>query len=142
MSFEGLYCYCRRPDPRDGSTMIYCEKCADWFHDKCLFDNPLDVKEALKNDTFICPKCRGDIDEYNKCLERIKKQSEKVDQTNGRTVRKRLLKAEYSQDSSSESDDDDDDNISLGNLQQKTALKKERKYKTCFITTYFTKIKS
>lgn len=53
-----LYCYCRNPEPREGSSsseMIACDNphCSvEWFHTKCL-----KIKSIPKGNWF-CPDCR------------------------------------------------------------------------------------
>ena len=51
-----VYCSCRLPEPEDGSKMIRCDRCVEWFHQKCL-SNTIPFKE-LELDTWLCHKCR------------------------------------------------------------------------------------
>jgi len=47
-----VYCLCRLPEPEDGSKMIGCDGCMEWFHQKCLSDSAL-----FEEDTWLCNKC-------------------------------------------------------------------------------------
>lgn len=51
-----IYCLCRLPEPEDGSKMIGCDGCMEWFHQKCL-SNSIPF-EDLELDTWLCDKCR------------------------------------------------------------------------------------
>ena len=49
-----IFCICRLPD--DGTQMVQCHKCEDWFHTKCVR-----VPKAClmkENQTWSCPSCR------------------------------------------------------------------------------------
>ena len=47
-----IYCTCRLPEPEDGSEMIQCDRCHEWYHVKCL---NCDLK--LTSDDWFCTKC-------------------------------------------------------------------------------------
>ena len=47
-----IYCTCRLPEPDDGSEMIQCDRCNEWYHVKCV---DLDLK--LTDDDWFCAKC-------------------------------------------------------------------------------------
>ena len=47
-----VYCLCRLPEPEDGSKMIGCDGCMEWFHQKSLSDSAL-----FEEDTWLCNKC-------------------------------------------------------------------------------------
>lgn len=49
---EGVYCVCRTRD--DGSFMILCEYCEDWFHGKCV---GIRERDGPLVDVFVCPNC-------------------------------------------------------------------------------------
>ena len=49
-----LYCVCRKPD--QGSWMINCEVCNDWFHGTCV---SLDETDEPLIGTYVCPICTG-----------------------------------------------------------------------------------
>ncbi|CBQ68026.1 conserved hypothetical protein [Sporisorium reilianum SRZ2] len=49
---ENQYCICRGKD--DGSFMISCEQCQDWFHTKCV---GMTQKAAKKLDEYVCESC-------------------------------------------------------------------------------------
>ncbi|KAJ3003564.1 hypothetical protein NUW54_g5232 [Trametes sanguinea] len=46
------YCICKKPD--DGSPMIRCASCKDWFHFRCV---ELSEKDAEEIQLYICPSC-------------------------------------------------------------------------------------
>ncbi|KAI0666802.1 hypothetical protein C8Q78DRAFT_994559 [Trametes maxima] len=46
------YCICKKPD--DGSPMIHCASCKDWFHFRCV---ELSDKDAEEIQLYICPSC-------------------------------------------------------------------------------------
>lgn len=50
-----LYCICRKPD--QGSWMINCEVCNDWFHGTCV---SLEESDEPLIDTYICPVCTSE----------------------------------------------------------------------------------
>ena len=46
-----LYCTCRRPD--DGSKMVCCDECEEWFHLRCT-----DLEEPPEEaEDWFCKKC-------------------------------------------------------------------------------------
>lgn len=47
-----VYCLCRQPD--DGSYMLACDKCEEWYHGRCVKVTKK-VGDRLK--TYICPQC-------------------------------------------------------------------------------------
>ncbi|SNX81945.1 related to BYE1 - negative regulator of transcription elongation [Melanopsichium pennsylvanicum] len=47
------YCICRGKD--DGTFMISCEQCQEWYHTKCI---GITQKAAKKLDEYICDSCR------------------------------------------------------------------------------------
>lgn len=55
---EPLYCYCRRPEPKEGSSsscMIGCDNpnCPiQWFHTSCI------KLKSVPKDKWYCPECR------------------------------------------------------------------------------------
>ncbi|KAI0334554.1 hypothetical protein GY45DRAFT_1269691 [Cubamyces sp. BRFM 1775] len=46
------YCMCKKPN--DGSPMIHCASCKDWFHFRCV---ELSEKDAEEIQLYICPSC-------------------------------------------------------------------------------------
>ncbi|KAI0644219.1 hypothetical protein C8Q79DRAFT_974759 [Trametes meyenii] len=46
------YCICKKPD--DGSPMIHCASCKDWFHFRCV---ELSDRDAEEIQLYICPSC-------------------------------------------------------------------------------------
>lgn len=46
------YCVCRGPN--DGSFMIQCNECMEWFHGACV---DIDSDKAALIDIFLCPQC-------------------------------------------------------------------------------------
>ena len=47
-----LYCVCRRPD--DGSFMLGCDSCDEWFHGSCI---QITQQQAEAIDHYICEAC-------------------------------------------------------------------------------------
>ncbi|KAJ3526469.1 hypothetical protein NM688_g8259 [Phlebia brevispora] len=47
-----VYCSCKQPD--DGSPMILCSECKEWYHFRCL---NLDERDAEDIRLFVCPSC-------------------------------------------------------------------------------------
>lgn len=54
-NFEGLFCTCRRPD--DGSLMLQCFGCYDWFHCYCVGIVPFDKRPIVTDGHFLCAQC-------------------------------------------------------------------------------------
>mmetsp|Transcript_51422 Transcript_51422/g.111807 ORF Transcript_51422/g.111807 Transcript_51422/m.111807 type:complete len:202 (+) Transcript_51422:249-854(+) len=48
-----LYCLCRKP--YDGSFMIQCEQCNEWYHAQCI---GLTEKKARRKTNLVCTVCR------------------------------------------------------------------------------------
>ena len=48
-----IFCKCRLPDPEDGSRMIQCDNCQEWYHTECV---QLDPQQPTDSDWF-CKKC-------------------------------------------------------------------------------------
>ncbi|KAF8141535.1 hypothetical protein EV363DRAFT_1425646 [Boletus edulis] len=46
------YCLCNQPD--DGSPMVCCSECSEWFHFRCV---KLSVQQAEDLEVFVCPTC-------------------------------------------------------------------------------------
>ncbi len=49
-----VYCICRKPD--DGTFMVGCEDCNDWFHGKCVGIKESEQGLLLR---YICPNCKA-----------------------------------------------------------------------------------
>nr|XP_054764688.1 uncharacterized protein LOC129271338 [Lytechinus pictus] len=49
---DKLYCFCRKPD--DGSLMICCDECNEWYHGACV---GITETEGLENVKWFCPPC-------------------------------------------------------------------------------------
>eukprot|EP00002_Diphylleia_rotans_P002997 TRINITY_DN11992_c0_g3_i1.p1 TRINITY_DN11992_c0_g3~~TRINITY_DN11992_c0_g3_i1.p1 ORF type:complete len:623 (+),score=93.79 TRINITY_DN11992_c0_g3_i1:139-2007(+) len=47
---QKTYCICKRPD--DGSSMIQCSLCTEWYHMRCIHLNP-----PISSLNFICQIC-------------------------------------------------------------------------------------
>ncbi|EMD38932.1 hypothetical protein CERSUDRAFT_104220, partial [Gelatoporia subvermispora B] len=47
-----VYCSCRKPD--DGTPMILCAHCKEWYHFQCL---KLSERDAEDIEVYICPPC-------------------------------------------------------------------------------------
>lgn len=63
---EELYCVCRRPD--NGTLMISCDGCEEWFHTKCM---KVDQQHLGLIDKFYCKFCqwknKGQTRWHRKC---------------------------------------------------------------------------
>ncbi|EGN96782.1 hypothetical protein SERLA73DRAFT_184942 [Serpula lacrymans var. lacrymans S7.3] len=46
------YCLCRQPD--DGSPMVHCSQCKEWYHFRCV---NLDQNDADDIRVYVCPPC-------------------------------------------------------------------------------------
>lgn len=49
---EDVYCLCRGPD--DGSVMLCCDMCDEWFHCRCV---QIDPEKAGNIEHYTCPTC-------------------------------------------------------------------------------------
>ena len=49
-----IYCVCKGVD--DGSFMISCDWCEEWFHGRCV---GVTEEEGEEIDLYKCPKCRS-----------------------------------------------------------------------------------
>ena len=49
---EQRYCFCNKP--YDGSRMVQCDSCLDWFHTKCV---GIKWKQITANNEFLCTNC-------------------------------------------------------------------------------------
>ncbi len=49
---QPVFCYCREIE--DGSEMVQCNRCFEWFHFKCLM---LDISEIEKKKKWYCNYC-------------------------------------------------------------------------------------
>ncbi|TBU36508.1 hypothetical protein BD309DRAFT_1013470 [Dichomitus squalens] len=47
-----IYCLCKKPD--DGSPMIHCSSCKDWYHFRCVELSETDAEEIQH---YVCPSC-------------------------------------------------------------------------------------
>ena len=47
-----LYCLCRRPD--DGTFMVACDTCPEWYHPICIGIPEVELQAMTK---YICVKC-------------------------------------------------------------------------------------
>lgn len=61
------------------STMMECERCKDWFHEKCLRNKDTDV------DHFLCPRCR--VPGYTPSPELIKRNIRNAERETGEMPR-------------------------------------------------------
>lgn len=48
------YCLCNQPD--DGSPMVCCSICNDWYHFRCV---NLGLEEASELEVYVCPTCHA-----------------------------------------------------------------------------------
>ncbi|KAL4065849.1 hypothetical protein J3A83DRAFT_4099230 [Scleroderma citrinum] len=46
------YCLCNQPD--DGSPMVYCSLCNEWYHFRCV---NLGLEDASELEVYVCPTC-------------------------------------------------------------------------------------
>ncbi|THH17772.1 hypothetical protein EW146_g3089 [Bondarzewia mesenterica] len=49
---KGPYCLCKGPD--DGTPMVQCGHCKDWYHFRCIDLNEEDAEEIK---VYVCPPC-------------------------------------------------------------------------------------
>ncbi len=52
---KGHYCLCNGPD--DGSFMVCCDECEEWYHGRCI---KITKDQGSKISKFVCPKCKAD----------------------------------------------------------------------------------
>ena len=45
-----VYCKCRLPEQQDGTRMVQCDKCMEWYH----MDKTTDQQIALANKEWYC----------------------------------------------------------------------------------------
>ena len=50
-----VFCHCRQPD--DGSPMIECDRCKEWFHSDCEFV-PANAWSKNKHSEWFCRCCK------------------------------------------------------------------------------------
>ena len=51
-----IYCICRKPD--DGSKMVFCERCEEWYHLKCIQLTFGELNEMdRKKQQYVCSGC-------------------------------------------------------------------------------------
>ncbi|KAF8845107.1 hypothetical protein BDN67DRAFT_893540 [Paxillus ammoniavirescens] len=46
------FCLCSQPD--DGSPMVCCSECSEWYHFRCV---KLSAEEASELEVYVCPTC-------------------------------------------------------------------------------------
>ena len=51
-----IYCKCRLPETEDGSKMVQCERCQEWYHLKCL-NSKLSMSQLESTDEWYCADC-------------------------------------------------------------------------------------
>ena len=51
---DAVYCVCRKPN--DGSPMIGCSRCDEWYHFRCI---GLNKKRAADIEEYECDRCGG-----------------------------------------------------------------------------------
>ena len=51
---EPVYCICRQEN--DGTFMVNCDECDDWFHGTCVNITPAEAKKIPK---YYCPECQA-----------------------------------------------------------------------------------
>lgn len=56
MARRRVYCTCRGPD--DGTTMVQCERCEEWYHTRCVGLSDAAVA-ALADGEYVCAACGG-----------------------------------------------------------------------------------
>ena len=51
-----VFCICRKPD--NGSKMVLCENCEEWFHLNCIKLNVKELEEMnRKKQQYVCKNC-------------------------------------------------------------------------------------
>lgn len=58
---DGVYCICRKGN--DGSPMICCSQCEEWYHFKCI---GLSKRAAKDINEYVCNSCKGGADESSR----------------------------------------------------------------------------
>ncbi len=57
-SRHGAWCYCQRPELADGTAMLQCDRCKDWFHTTCLgFSLEPKQKQRRARMSWDCALC-------------------------------------------------------------------------------------
>ena len=51
-----IYCKCQLPEPEDGSKMVQCKKCQEWYHLKCL-KSQLSIDQLESTDEWYRDDC-------------------------------------------------------------------------------------
>ncbi|KAI0343073.1 hypothetical protein BDW22DRAFT_1307817, partial [Trametopsis cervina] len=46
------YCSCKQPD--NGTPMVHCSECKEWYHFGCV---QLDSRDAEDIRIYVCPSC-------------------------------------------------------------------------------------
>lgn len=54
------HCFCGGAN--DGTFMLGCDKCDEWFHGRCVHINK---EHGSKLDSWLCPRCKGDEIDLN-----------------------------------------------------------------------------
>eukprot|EP01083_Nonionella_stella_P000897 2559_1 len=86
-----LYCICRKKD--DGSKMVECDYCNEWFHIRCINVSKARFKKIKKGASFDCPTChnKGSKKHKDKTKKKRKKRKKntKKDKKKKRTKKKK-----------------------------------------------------
>merc|ERR1711933_390556 len=86
-----LYCICRKPD--DGSAMIQCPKCSEWFHIRCIKITESQRKRLKYADQFNrCPLCNKKNEKQKEPDDEDEKVNNKHNKRNNKKKQKKKKK--------------------------------------------------
>lgn len=116
-----LYCICRGVD--DGTHMVQCQDCAEWFHVRCIPYTTKQIAALEYADQFLCPNdCKG-----LNAAKKIQQRKDKKKKTKTKTRKKKKRKAEATVKTQEATPPTDTDDISDDEPQKKAVGGKKRR---------------
>ena len=117
-----IYCICRGPD--DGTHMVQCGDCTEWFHSRCLDYTKKEVESLKYADQFLCPNdCQGLNHAKKKQLEEKKRKKKKAtksrSQSKTKSKSKRRSKRNNTRKKDNDSMDEDSTSTASSNVSSK-----------------------